>query len=64
MKRFFVIRTHKFGHLWQNEKGEIPFFDNKEEAKRVRDQTNIPTAVVSNGPDHKKCTARDVRSLR
>lgn len=64
MKRFYVIRTQKYGPLWRNANGEVPFFDKKEEAKKVRDQTNIPTAVVSNGPDHKKCNALDVRAMR
>lgn len=64
MKRLFMIRIQKKGPPWRDENGRVAFFETKEAAKRVRDQLNLPRAVVSNGPDHKKCVAIDARAMR
>lgn len=48
MKRLFVIRKYKKGPIVEGK-----FFDNKQEAKKVRDSLG-GDYVVSIGPDHSK----------
>jgi len=56
--RLFMLRYGKRGDPVKDSNGNIIYFDNKEEAKRQRDELNHnavpPIFVVSNGPDHKR----------
>jgi len=56
MKRLFVLRYGKGGALVQGEDGIPLYFDNKMDAKRIRDERNKTDGrvVVSYGPDHDK----------
>jgi hypothetical protein len=55
--RLFMLRYGKRGSPVRNFSGQILYFDDKEIAKRSRDELNMgatpPIFVVSNGPDHK-----------
>ena len=55
--RLFMLRYGKRGAPVRNSSGQILYFDDKEIAKRSRDELNMgatpPIFVVSNGPDHK-----------
>jgi hypothetical protein len=52
-----MLRYGKRGNPVRNSSGQILYFDDKEIAKRSRDELNMgltpPVFVVSNGPDHK-----------
>jgi hypothetical protein len=52
-----MLRYGKRGNPVRNSNGQILYFDDKEIAKRSRDELNTglipPIFVVSNGPDHK-----------
>lgn len=63
MKRLFLIRERKLGPLWREADGSVRYFENKLDAKQARNLLNAPMSVVSYGPDHKKCQARDVIRL-
>ncbi len=56
--RLFMLRYGKRGEPVADSNGDIIYFDDKEEAKRQRDELNhtaLPKIfVVSNGPDHKR----------
>lgn len=55
--RLFCLRYGKYGPKVRDSAGHIIYFDNKEKAKRTRDELNAgldrPIFVVSHGPDHK-----------
>lgn len=50
--RLFSLRQHRNGPLVTDQSGEPLYFDNKMEAKRLRDRIGGRT-VVTLGPDHK-----------
>lgn len=54
--RLFCLRYGKYGPKVRDSKGHIIYFDDKERAKRNRDELNTgldqPVFVVSHGPDH------------
>ena len=56
--RLFILRYGKRGDPVRDSNDKIIYFDNKEEAKRQRDELNHTASpkifVVSNGPDHKR----------
>lgn len=56
--RLFMMRYGKRGDPVRDSNDKIIYFDNKEKAKRQRDELNHnavpPIFVVSNGPDHKR----------
>ena len=56
MKRLFVLRYGKGGAIVHGEDGVPLYFDNKMDAKRIRDERNKTDGrvVVSYGPDHDK----------
>ena len=60
--RLFMLRRGKRGQPVTNSLGQIIYFDNKEQAKRSRDELNTgvsrPIFVVSHGPDHKPKSER------
>ncbi len=55
--RLFILRYGKRGNPVHDSSGQILYFNDKEIAKRNRDELNTgvtpPIFVVSNGPDHK-----------
>lgn len=55
--RLFMLRYGKRGAIVRNSLGQITYYDNKEVAKRARNElnegANPPIFVVSNGPDHR-----------
>ncbi len=63
--RLFVLRYGKRGEVVRNSLGQITYYDNKEVAKRVRDElnegANPPIFVVSNGPDHRPAKPKSTR---
>lgn len=54
--RLFCLRYGKYGPKVRDSKGHLIYFDDKEKAKRQRDELNTgldrPIFVVSHGPDH------------
>lgn len=54
--RLYCLRYGKGGPKVRDSKGFIIYFDDKEKAKRQRDELNTgldrPIFVVSHGPDH------------
>ena len=54
--RLFCLRYGKYGPKVRDSRGFIIYFDDKERAKRNRDELNTgldrPIFVVSHGPDH------------
>lgn len=54
--RLFCLRYGKYGPKVRDSKGHLIYFDDKERAKRQRDELNTgldrPIFVVSHGPDH------------
>lgn len=52
MKRLFVLRHGKGGAIVKGSDNQPLYFDNKMEAKKVRD--TMPGTVVSRGPDNKE----------
>jgi hypothetical protein len=54
--RLFCLRYGKYGPKVRDSKGNLIYFDDKEKAKRQRDELNTgldrPIFVVSHGPDH------------
>lgn len=54
--RLYCLRYGKYGPKVRDTKGFIIHFDDKEKAKRQRDELNSglqqPIFVVSHGPDH------------
>lgn len=52
MRRLFALREYKKGPHIADQFGEPLYFDNKMEAKRLRDRIGGRT-VVTLGPDHK-----------
>ena len=60
--RLFCLRYGKYGPKVRDTKGHIIYFDDKERAKRQRDELNTnldqPIFVVSHGPDHIPKTER------
>jgi hypothetical protein len=60
--RLFMLRYGKFGAPVRDTTGRIIFFDDKEKAKRQRDELNMglttPIFVVSTGPDHQPKSER------
>lgn len=60
--RLFMLRYGKRGDPVRDSTGRILYFNNKEQAKRNRDELNIgitrPIFVVSHGPDHKPKSER------
>lgn len=60
--RLFMLRYGKRGNPARDSTGSVFYFDNKESAKRTRDELNMgatpPIFVVSNGPDHKPVTPK------
>jgi hypothetical protein len=54
--RLFCLRYGKFGHKVRDSIGHIIYFNDKESAKKQRDELNQgltrPIFVVSHGPDH------------
>lgn len=63
MKRLFVIRERKQGPLVRETGGGVRYFENKSDAKEARNQLKLPLAVVSLGPDHKKCRRQGLKSV-
>ena len=51
--KLFAIRLTD-GSLLSNDRGQPLYFDDKKEAKRVRDRTGDDTAVIVLGPDHSR----------
>ena len=55
--RLFILRYGKRGNPVRDSSGQILYFNDKEIAKRNRDELNTgvtpPIFVVSNGPDHR-----------
>ena len=60
--RLFCLRYGKYGPKVRDSKGELIYFDDKEKAKRTRDELNSgldrPIFVVSHGPDHQPKSER------
>lgn len=60
--RLFMLRYGKWGPPVKDSRGFIVYFDNKEKAKRTRDELNTgldrPIFVVSHGPDHRPKSER------
>lgn len=60
--RLFMLRYGKWGPPVKDSRGFIVYFDNKEKAKRTRDELNTgldrPIFVVSHGPDHQPKSER------
>lgn len=60
--RLFCLRYGKYGPKVRDSAGHIIYFDNKEKAKRTRDELNAgldrPIFVVSHGPDHQPKSER------
>ena len=60
--RLFMLRYGKWGAPVRDSTGRILYFNDKESAKRNRDELNTgldrPIFVVSNGPDHKPKSER------
>lgn len=60
--RLYCLRYGKYGPKVRDTKGHIVYFDNKESAKRQRNELNTnldqPIFVVSHGPDHIPKTER------
>lgn len=56
--RLFILRYGKRGDPVRDSNNKIIYFDDKEKAKRQRDELNHTASpkifVVSNGPDHKR----------
>ena len=50
--RLFALRRNRKGSLIEDQFGDVMYFDNKTEAKRLRDRLGGNT-VVTLGPDHK-----------
>jgi hypothetical protein len=54
--RLYCLRYGKFGPKVRDSRGFVVYFDDKESAKRQRDELNTgltqPIFVVSHGPDH------------
>lgn len=50
--RLFALRKHRKGPLVRDQFGDTIYFNNKTEAKRLRDRLGGNT-VVTFGPDHK-----------
>jgi hypothetical protein len=54
--RLFCLRYGKYGPRVRDSIGHIIYFDDKERAKRTRNELNTgldrPIFVVSHGPDH------------
>jgi hypothetical protein len=54
--RLFCLRYGKYGPKVRDSRGFIIYFDDKEKAKRTRNELNSglqqPIFVVSHGPDH------------
>ena len=61
--RLFMLRYGKRGAPVRNSLGHIIYFDDKERAKRNRDELNTgldqPIFVVSHGPDHRPKSERN-----
>lgn len=60
--RLFCLRYGKYGPKVRDSKGDLIYFDDKEKAKRTRDELNAgldrPIFVVSHGPDHQPKSER------
>lgn len=60
--RLYCLRYGKYGPKVRDSKGHFIYFDDKERAKRNRDELNTgldrPIFVVSHGPDHKPKSER------
>ena len=60
--RLFCLRYGKYGPKVRDSAGYIVYFDDKQKAKRTRDELNAgldrPIFVVSHGPDHKPKSER------
>ncbi len=60
--RLFCLRYGKSGPKVRDSKGHLIYFDDKEKAKRTRDELNTgldrPIFVVSHGPDHQPKSER------
>lgn len=60
--RLFCLRYGKYGPKVRASKGDLIYFDDKEKAKRTRDELNTgldrPIFVVSHGPDHQPKSER------
>lgn len=60
--RLFMLRYGKWGPPVKDSRGFIVYFDDKERAKRNRDELNTgldrPIFVVSHGPDHQPKSER------
>lgn len=60
--RLFCLRYGKWGPPVKDSRGFIVYFDDKERAKRNRDELNTgldrPIFVVSHGPDHQPKSER------
>lgn len=52
MMRLFTLRHHRKGPLIEDQFGDPIYFDNKMDAKILRDRFG-GTTVVALGPDHK-----------
>jgi hypothetical protein len=50
--RLFALRRNRKGSLIEDQFGDVIYFNNKTEAKRLRDRLG-GTTVVTLGPDHK-----------
>jgi hypothetical protein len=63
--RLFCLRYGKRGPPVRNSLGHIIYFDDKERAKRNRDELNTgldqPIFVVSHGPDHQPKSVRKIK---
>ena len=51
--KLFAIRLTD-GSLLSDDRGQPLYFDDKKEAKRVRDRNGDDTAVIVLGPDHSR----------
>lgn len=60
--RLYCLRYGKYGPKVRDSKGHLIYFDDKEKAKRQRDELNTgldrPIFVVSHGPDHQPKSER------
>lgn len=60
--RLYCLRYGKYGPKVRDSKGFIIYFNDKEKAKRTRDELNTgldrPIFVVSHGPDHQPKSER------
>jgi len=60
--RLFCLRYGKYGPVVRDSTGRIIYFNDKESAKRQRDELNTglqrPIFVVSHGPDHRPKSER------